>query len=74
MHLSGLNISSPSRPKKPVIDKISPNPSDIKVARGFLNSLGPGFDYRVLDSSLGLQLGKVADWLQVKSCILCRRN
>jgi hypothetical protein len=40
MHSSGLDISSPRRFKKDIIDKTCPNSSDIEVARDFLFSTG----------------------------------
>jgi hypothetical protein len=68
MHPSGLDISSPRRLTKD-IDKTCMNPFDIKVARHFLISFDPHCDP---DNGQGLDM--VVNWLQVNSCILCRRN
>jgi hypothetical protein len=73
MHASvcGLEIS-PRRPKKDIIDKTCPNPSDIEVAREFLCLSGAQNDF--IKSSYSRRLKKVVNWIQVNSCMLCRRN
>jgi hypothetical protein len=72
MLLSGPDISSPSRPTKDIIDKTSPNPSEIEVAREFLFLLGALNDF--IKSGYSRRLQKVVNWMQVNSCILCTRN
>ena len=72
MHPSGLDIFSPRRPSKDVIFKICPNSSDIRIAREFLISIGAHHYVMLPDFCEGLE--NVVDWMQVKSCILCRRN
>ena len=69
MHPSVLDISSPRHPTKDIIDKTSPSPSDINVAREFL---GGQDDFKM--SGYSRRLEKVVNWMQVNSCILCRRN
>jgi hypothetical protein len=73
MHPYGLEISSPRRPKKNIIDKICPNISDIKVAQKILVSIiGPEGEFKEFNHNLGLK--SIVNWLQVNSCILRRRN
>ena len=72
MHPSGVDISSPRRRKKDIIDKICPNSSDIEVARNFLLSIGAQDDFRKYDYRRGME--RVVNWMQVMSGILFRRN
>ena len=72
MPLSGLDIPSPSRSTKDIIDKTCPDPSEIKVAREFLFSFGAQNDFT--QSGYSRRLQKVVNWMQVNSYILCRRN
>jgi hypothetical protein len=71
MHLFGLDISSPRRLTAPNKDKSCPNPSDIKVAREFLVSLGVENKRIMYIYSQGLK--KVVRWMKVKFCTLCKR-
>ena len=73
MHLSGLDISSPRRLSKGVIDKTCPNYSDIEIARNFLLSILDARRY-FTSSYYRERLESVVDWMQVKSSILWRRN
>jgi hypothetical protein len=66
MHPSGLDISSPRRPKKDIIDKTCPNSSDIEIARNFLFSIGAQFDFKISGYRRGIE--KVVNWMQVNSC------
>ena len=63
MQPSGLDISSPTRPTKNIIDKTCPNPCDIKIARGFLVSSGAQSDFVM--SEYGYRLETVGHWMQV---------
>lgn len=63
MYLSGLNICSPRRPAKDIIDKTCLNSSDIGVARGFLISIGAEYDFVASGDGRGLE--KVVNWMQV---------
>jgi hypothetical protein len=64
MHLCGLEISSPRRPKKNIIDKTCPNLSDIKAAQKFLVSLLV-FETDIMFFKRDLGLKDVVNWLQV---------
>ena len=70
MHHSGIDISSPRRPAKDIVDKTSPNPSDIEDAREFLFEIGGLYDFVVSGYSRGIKM--VLNWMQVNSSILCR--
>ena len=67
-----LDISSPRRFKEEIFDKTCPNSSDIEVAREFLVSIGAHYEFAVFRYSRSID--NVVNWMQVKSCILCRRN
>ena len=66
MQPPGLDISSPRRPIKDIVDKTCPNPSDIEVARHYLLLSGAHNDFT--KSGYCERLEKVLDWMQVKSC------
>ena len=68
---NALDISSSRRPKKDIINKTCPNSSDIEVAWELLLNKGSKYDF-VVSGYSGIE--KVVIWLQVKSCILCRKN
>ena len=72
MHPSGLDIPSPRLPSKDVIDETCPDSSDIRIAREFLISIGAQYYVMLPEFREGLE--NVVDWMQVKSCILCRIN
>ena len=72
MHLSGLDISSPRRLSKDIIDKTCPSSSDIGIAREFLLSIDAEHFFELSDCRRGVE--NVVNWMQVKSCILWRRN
>jgi hypothetical protein len=63
MHSSGLDISSPRRLKKDIIDKTCPNSSDIKVARDFLFSTGAQNCFLIYGFSTSVE--NVVYWMQV---------
>jgi hypothetical protein len=72
MHLSGLYISTPRRPKRDIIDKTCPNSTDIEGAREFLINRGATYDFRV--SGYGKGIDDVVNWMQVNSCILMQEK
>jgi hypothetical protein len=74
MHLSGLYISTPRRHKRDIIDKTCPVSADIDGAREFLINIGRAAQYDFVLSRYGKGMGEVVNWMQVNSCILCRRN
>jgi hypothetical protein len=61
--LFGLDISSPRRPKRDIINKTCPNSSDIEVARKFLLSIGAHYYSLMCGYSLGIE--EVVNWMRV---------
>ena len=73
MHPSGFDMSSPGLrlPENDIIEKTCPDPSDIKITRELLFSLGAPNNFTI--SGYSSKLEYVLYWMKVKSCILCRR-